>query len=91
MRNRTRPHPKLSSRTSNAIEVAAAVRKQSRELCDQLDLNLKQLHAQLERSRANIAERRRSLSALHLIEADLFRELRLAVSGEEVRRKGHQS
>jgi len=60
MQNRTRLKLKRSSRSSDAIEVAAAVRKQSWELCDELGSNLKQLRAELERSRVNLAERRRS-------------------------------
>ena len=43
MQNRTGLKPKRSSRSSDAIEVAAAVRKESQELCDELDSNLKQL------------------------------------------------
>ena len=48
-----RPTPKRRSTTSDAIETAEAIKKESRELCDELDVNLKKLRTVIERSRGN--------------------------------------
>ena len=59
MQDRTRTQAERSSGRSYVIAVAAAIRKESRQLCDELESKIKQLRAELERSRVNVAERRR--------------------------------
>ena len=59
MQKRTKPSPKRSSSTSDVIEVAAAIRKESRELCDELERKIGNLRAEVERSRVHVAERKR--------------------------------
>ena len=48
------------SRKPHLIQIAAAIREESRQLCDEMELKLKQLRAELEHSRLN-AKKKESL------------------------------
>ena len=45
------------NRKSDLIQLAAAIRKESRELCEEIAFKLKKLRAGVERSRLNLKEK----------------------------------
>jgi len=51
--HQTRAIPKRSSKKPELNRIAAEIRKESRQLCDEMELKLKELRAELERSRLN--------------------------------------
>jgi hypothetical protein len=49
--------PKGLSRKPHLSQIAAAIRKESRQLCDEMGLKLNKLRAELERSRLNVKKK----------------------------------
>ena len=52
--NQTRAMPKRSRRQPDLNQLASAIRKGSRQLCREMELQLKELRAEPERSRLNV-------------------------------------
>jgi len=53
------------NRKPHLSQIAAAIRKESRQLCDEMEVKLKELRAELERSRLNV-EKKHSKPAVRL-------------------------
>lgn len=49
--------PKGLSGKPHLIQIAAAIMKESRQLCDEMDFKLNELRAELERSRLNVKKK----------------------------------
>lgn len=63
--HQTRAMSKGLSREPHLIQVAAAIRKESQQLCDEMELKLKELRAELEHSRLNV-EKKKSVRTVWL-------------------------